>query len=45
MAATEVLYRVLYDRVLSRLPEQTAVRIGQSVLRALPLDQLPLPRI
>lgn len=42
MAASEVLYRALYDHVLSRLPEQTAVRLGQSLLRALPLDRLPM---
>src|SRR5688572_21306287 len=45
MAATEVLYRAFYDHVLSRLPEQTAVRMGQSFLRALPLDRLPLPPV
>ena len=34
-------YRAFYGGVLSRLPEQTAIRIGQSLLRALPLDRCP----
>jgi dihydroorotate dehydrogenase len=32
----ERLYRVVYDGVLSRLPEATAVRVGQALFRALP---------
>jgi dihydroorotate dehydrogenase len=40
-----LLYQAIYDGVLCRLPEQTAVRLGQSVLRALPLDRLPLFRL
>ena len=38
------LYRALYGGVLSRLPEPTAVALGQSGLRLLPLDRLPLFR-
>ena len=38
------LYRALYDGVLSRLPEPTAVLLGQSGLRLLPWDRLPLFR-
>jgi dihydroorotate dehydrogenase len=39
------LYRALYDQVLCRLPEQTAVRLGQTLLRALPFDRLPFVRV
>ena len=42
MRAMGRLYEAFYAGVLCRLPEQTAVRLGQSVLRALPLDRLPL---
>src|SRR6185503_16191736 len=35
------MYRFLYDQFLCRLPEQQAVRFGQAMLRALPLDALP----
>ena len=35
------LYRLVYDGVLSRLPEPTAVALGQAALRLLPLDRLP----
>jgi dihydroorotate dehydrogenase len=38
-------YRSFYDRVLSRLPEAAAVSLGQSVLRALPLDRLAIFRL
>ncbi|HYS17422.1 MAG TPA: hypothetical protein VET45_10900 [Candidatus Binatia bacterium] len=34
------LYRFLYAGLLSRLPEPTAVSLGQSLLRRLPLDRL-----
>ena len=34
------LYRLLYAGFLSRLPEPAAIRLGQSVLRRLPLDRL-----
>jgi dihydroorotate dehydrogenase len=33
-------YRILYDGVLSRLPEARAVALGQTLFRALPLDRL-----
>ena len=38
------LYRLLYDGLLCRLPEPMAIALGQSVLRALPLDRLPIFR-
>jgi dihydroorotate dehydrogenase len=34
------LYRTFYDGVLSRLPEPSAIALGQSALRLLPLDRL-----
>jgi dihydroorotate dehydrogenase len=43
--AIAALYRVLYEGVLCRLPEATAVALGQSVLRALPIDRLPVFRL
>ena len=43
--AIAALYRVLYEGVLCRLPEPTAIALGQSVLCALPLDRLPLFRL
>jgi dihydroorotate dehydrogenase len=36
----ERLYRVLYGGILSRLPEATAVRVGQALFRTLPLAPL-----
>jgi dihydroorotate dehydrogenase len=36
----ERLYGILYGRVLSRLPEATAVRLGQALFRALPVAPL-----
>ena len=39
------LYRLVYDGVLSRLPEPTAVALGQTALRLLPLDRLPAFRV
>jgi dihydroorotate dehydrogenase len=42
--ATDRLYRALYRGLLSRLPERAAISVGQSVLRALPLDRLPMFR-
>jgi dihydroorotate dehydrogenase len=39
------LYRLFYDGVLSRLPEPTAVALGQTALRLLPLDRLPVFRL
>lgn len=43
--AIAALYRVLYDVILSRLPEPTAITLGQTVLRRLPLDALPIFRL
>ena len=34
------LYRLLYTGFLARLPESTAVALGQNVLKTLPLDRL-----
>jgi dihydroorotate dehydrogenase len=34
------LYAALYRHVLGRMPEPAAVRVGQTVLRAVPLDRL-----
>ncbi len=45
LAAGHSLYRALYERVLSRLPEQTAIALGQALLRALPLDALRIFRL
>ena len=38
--AIAALYRTLYDGVLSRLPEPTAIALGQTALRLIPLDRL-----
>jgi dihydroorotate dehydrogenase len=43
--AIAAMYRALYDGLLSRLPEPTAIRLGQTALRLLPLDALPLFRV
>jgi dihydroorotate dehydrogenase len=43
--AVAAFYRVFYDGVLSRLPERVAVAAGQALLRALPLDRVPLFRL
>jgi dihydroorotate dehydrogenase len=40
--AIAALYRVFYDGLLSRLPEPTAIALGQALLRRLPLDALPI---
>jgi len=42
VTAASLAYRMLYGGVLSRLPEATAVRIGQALLRTVPVDRLPL---
>ena len=42
--AADRLYRALYRGVLSRLPEPTAVALGQWTLRVLPLDRLAIFR-
>jgi dihydroorotate dehydrogenase len=39
------LYRLLYDGILCRLPEPTAVALGQTVLRLLPWDRLSVFRL
>jgi len=39
------LYRAVYGGFLRRLPESTAIAVGQAALRALPLDRLPLFRL
>ena len=42
--AADLLYRLFYDGVLSRLPERIAVPLGQWALRLVPLDRLPVFR-
>ena len=42
--AADLLYRLLYGGVLSRLPERIAVPLGQWALRLVPLDLLPVFR-
>jgi len=42
--AADRLYRALHRGVLSRLPEPTAVALGQWTLRVLPLDRLAIFR-
>ena len=39
------LYRLVYDGVLSRLPEPMAIALGQTALRVLPFDRLPVFRL
>src|SRR5881296_3621320 len=43
--ALATLYRLVYAGILSRLPEPTAVALGQQALRVLPLDRLPVFRV
>src|SRR5919106_6823296 len=43
--AIAALYRAFYDGVLCRLPERTAIALGQAALRRLPLDRLSLLRL
>ena len=38
--ALATLYRLLYDGVLCRLPESTAIALGQTALRLIPFDRL-----
>jgi dihydroorotate dehydrogenase len=40
LSVAERFYRVLYGGLLSRLPEATAVRVGQALFRTLPLTPL-----
>ena len=42
--AADLLYRLFYGGVLSRLPERIAVSLGQWALRLVPLDLLPVFR-
>ena len=42
--ALSLLYRLVYDGLLSRLPEPAAVALGQHALRRLPWDRLPVFR-
>src|SRR5215471_19318067 len=44
LRVAELLYRLLYGGVLSRLPESIAVPLGQWGLRHLPLDRLSIFR-
>ena len=41
MLSSRALYRTFYDGVLSRLPEERAIAVGQAALRLLPFDRLP----
>jgi len=43
--ALAALYRAFYAGVLSRLPEPTAIALGQTALRVLPLDRLAAFRV
>jgi dihydroorotate dehydrogenase len=43
--ALAALYRLFYDGILSRLPEPAAVALGQTALRLLPFDRLPVFRL
>ena len=43
--ALATLYRMVYEEVLGRLPEPTAIALGQTALRLLPLDRLPAFRL
>src|SRR2546430_7832482 len=43
--ALATLYRLVYAGILSRLPEPTAVALGQQALRALPPGRLPVFRL
>ncbi len=43
--ALATLYRAVYEGVLSRLPEPTAIALGQTALRLLPLDRFPVFRV
>ncbi len=43
--ALATVYRLVYEGFLSRLPEPTAVALGQTALRVLPWDRLPVFRV
>lgn len=38
--AADMMYGLFYSQVLSRLPEETAVRLGRRMLKSLPIEQL-----
>lgn len=42
LAVAERFYRVLYHGLLARLPEAQAVRLGQALLRTLPVERCPV---
>jgi len=42
--ALALLYRLVYEGILSRLPEPTAVALGQHALAVLPWDRLSVFR-
>lgn len=44
-SAIAAFYQAFYDGVLSRLPEPTAIALGQTALRALPIDHLAAFRL
>jgi dihydroorotate dehydrogenase len=44
-SAIAALYRAFYDGALSRLPEPTAIALGQAALRLLPIDHLAVFRL
>jgi dihydroorotate dehydrogenase len=44
-SAIAALYRAFYDGALSRLPEPTAIALGQTALRLLPIDHLAVFRL
>lgn len=43
--AIATLYRALYHGILCRLPEPAAIALGQTALRLIPLDRLPVFRL
>ena len=45
LPAMELVYRLVYGQLLSRLPEATAVSLGQRALKWIALDRMPLFRV
>src|SRR5438552_1968705 len=45
VSSRRLLYQAFYDAVLSRLPEPTAIALGQTALRLVPFDRLPAFRL
>ena len=41
LSVADGLYRLLYHGLLSRLPESRAVRVGQALLHAVPVEAIP----